>query len=78
MWNRQSLLIVNVACADLIVATIGIIFPLVSSIYHRWMFSELACYIYAFTMDFVGTGLPFKFYLRFFHSAETNNGLKCL
>lgn len=53
------MLIFNVACADFIMATFGIVMPLVSSVYRRWFFGDLGCDIYAFTMNIVGMMLYF-------------------
>ena len=55
LWNRQCILIMNVACADFILATFGIFMPLVSSVHRQWIFGDLACSIYAFVTTLVGT-----------------------
>nr|CAH0113033.1 unnamed protein product [Daphnia galeata] len=54
LWNRQCILIMNVACADFILATFGIFMPLVSSVHRQWIFGDLACSIYAFVTTLVG------------------------
>ncbi|KAK4020455.1 hypothetical protein OUZ56_002432 [Daphnia magna] len=55
LWNRQCMLIINVACADFFNATFGILMPLTSSIHRQWIFGDLGCNFYAFVTTVVGT-----------------------
>jgi 7 transmembrane receptor (rhodopsin family) len=54
LWNRQNILILTLACADLTMSIGGVVFPLISAIHHEWIFGDVACEIYAFATSFVG------------------------
>ena len=56
------------AIADLIMSIGGVVFPMVSATYQRWVFGDIGCQAYAFATNFVGNLLQLicpKFIFRF-------------
>jgi hypothetical protein len=57
LWNRQTLLVLSLACADLAMALAGVIPCIVSAVYREWIFGYLGCQMEAFMCSFVGEQL---------------------
>lgn len=61
--HHIDVLLFNLLACDLLVATFGTIFPLISSMSKEWIFGVLFCEIYAFVMSLMGEKMLITFVL---------------